>query len=211
MRISATITNTMVRSSSLPDRPTRGPCVARARARRDLHRPLARLPSCNVCLNRRCASSAMMRRTHGLRQTWRKKVDGRAFADFRQRRIGQNDAGHRANIEPLRQRQHPGRDQFAGLRADDCRAEDLALAVGDDLDVAVGLALGLRAVVVVIGPAQDADLDLALARFRFGQARLRKLRIGIGNPGHDVVVRRAPAAGTARSGSPGRRDNWRRG
>ena len=53
------------------------------------------------------------------RQTRREKVDGRAFADFRQRRIGQHDAGEGADIQALRDRQGPGRDQFAGLRADD--------------------------------------------------------------------------------------------
>ena len=62
------------------------------------------------------------------RQTWRETVDGCAFSDFRQRRIRQHDAGQCADIEPLRDRQRPHRDQFAGLRADDGGAQDRTFA-----------------------------------------------------------------------------------
>ena len=43
------------------------------------------------------------------------------------------------------------------LGADDRHAEDLAGAVGDDLDVAVGRLLDLGAVVLAIGPAQARE------------------------------------------------------
>ena len=94
----------------------------------------------------------------------------------------------RANIQPLRDRQRPGGDQFAGLRADDGGAENSAFLVGDDLDVTVRLALGLGAVIIVIRPAQDADFDAALARLRLGQSGLRQFGIGIGHPRNGVVV-----------------------
>ena len=93
-----------------------------------------------------------------------------------------------ADIEPLRDRQSPHRDQFSGLRADDGRAQDLTLRAGDDLYMTMRFALGLGAVIVMIGPAQDAELELARARLRLGQAGLSQFRIGIGHPRNAIVV-----------------------
>src|SRR5476649_1758411 len=97
------------------------------------------------------------------RQTGRKIVDGRAFADLRQRRIRHDNAGKGANIEPLRDRQRPRRNQFASLCTDNRRADYLSIHLGYDFNMTMRFALGLRAIIVVIRPAQNTDLDAALA------------------------------------------------
>src|SRR6185437_1007679 len=107
------------------------------------------------------------------RQTRGKMVDGRALSDLRQRRIGQHNAGEAADIESLRDRQNPHRNQLSSLRADDCCAQNLTFPVGDDLYMTMRLALSLGTVVVVIRPAQDSNFELARARLRLGQSDLR--------------------------------------
>ena len=119
----------------------------------------------------------------GPRQTRREIVDGCAFSDFRQRRIGQHDAGEGADVQLLRDRQGPYRDQFSGLHADDTGAQDSTFCRGDDFNVTVRFALGLRAVVVVIGPAQNSRRELARTRLRLGQSGLRQFRFGDRSPG----------------------------
>ena len=67
---------------------------------------------------------------------------------------------------PLRQREHVLGDQLAGVRADDRRAEELALRIGDELGEALGLAFGARAVDLVEREAVDAVRDAAAASLR---------------------------------------------
>src|SRR5664280_3381192 len=117
MRISATITNRMVRNNSLPERPMRGPNAGRG-AVGATGSLVGSVPGFN------CASTEVSQPSYDAphpraRQTRREIVEGRAFADFRQRRIGQYDTGKAADIEPLGDRQSPHRNQFPGLRADD--------------------------------------------------------------------------------------------
>ena len=78
--------------------------------------------------------------------------------------------------------------------ADDGGAEDPALAVGDDLDVAAGLALGLGAVVLVERPAQHPDAPCGAARLVLGEADMGELGVGEGHARDQVVVglRRQP-------------------
>ncbi len=52
-------------------------------------------------------------------------------------RVGDDKAGNGPDIQLLADSQRPGGDAFAGTGADHRHAEDLAGAVGDDLDVAV--------------------------------------------------------------------------
>src|SRR3972149_5719660 len=186
MRTSATITNRMVRNNSLPDRP-----MCKRRASRGTSSTSGSLVGSVPGSNRASTedSQPSYDAPHpGARQTRREKVDGRALVDFRQRRIGQHDAGESPDIEALRDGKRPGRDQFAGLGADNRRTDYFAILLRYDLDVAVGLALGLGAIVVMIGPAQNTDLDAALARLGLGQPALRQFRLGIGHPRNDVVV-----------------------
>src|ERR1017187_10672406 len=186
MRISASITNRMVRNNSLPDRPMRG--FRAGRGADDATGSLVgSVPGSNMASAEDSEPSYDAPHPRA-RQTWREIVDGRAFADFRQRRIGQHDAGEVADIQASRDRQSPHRDQFSGLRTDDAGAYDLTLPVGDDFNVAVRLALGLSAVVVVIGPAQNTNLELARARLGLGQSGLRELRLGVGHPWDNVIV-----------------------
>src|SRR6478752_958441 len=155
MKISATVTNAMVRNNNLPDRPTR------ERARGADKWSVTSLTGSNdpSTEDSQPRNDAPQQRA---RQTGRKEVNGRALADFRQRRIRQNNTGERTNIHFLRDRQNPGRDQFASLRADNGDAENFPFLVQDDFDVAVRLA--------------------------FGQARLRQFRVGKGDPWDGVVA-----------------------
>src|ERR1700675_2883523 len=130
MRTSATITNRIVRNNSLPESPMRG-----ARAWRGAVSATGSLngsvPGSKIASTEDSQPSYDAPHPRA-RQTWREKVYGRAFADFRQRRIGQHDAGKAADIQALRDRQSPHRDQFSGLRADDGGAYNLTFARGDD-------------------------------------------------------------------------------
>src|ERR1039458_8028075 len=164
MRISASITNKMVRNNSLPDRPMRG--LRAGHGADDATGSLVgSVPGSNMASAEDSQPSDDAPHPRA-RQTRREIVDGRAFADFRQRRIGQNDAGKASDVQPLRDRQSPHGDQFSGLSADDGGPYDLTFAVGDDLNMTVRLALGLGAIVVMIGPAQNSNLDAALAGLR---------------------------------------------
>src|SRR5450755_3051284 len=120
MRTSATITNRTVRNNSLPERPMRGPSATPEFWRGAVGATGSLVGS---VLGSKTASTEDSQPSYDAphpraRQTRREIVDGRAFADFRQRRIGQHDAGEAADIEPLRDPQSPHRDQFSGLCAD---------------------------------------------------------------------------------------------
>src|ERR1043165_5809305 len=84
--------------------------------------------------------------------------DRRAFPDFGQSRIRHHNSGHGADIQALRERQGPRRDELARMRAHDSSAENESILFGDDFDVAVRLALGLRAVVLGRRQAEQAHL-----------------------------------------------------
>src|SRR3990172_3963284 len=182
MRISATITNRIVRSNSLPDRPMRKPCAW-------LGTSSAAGTFVGPGSGSNPASTEDSQPSYdaphpGARQTRHEEVNRRTLADFRQRRIGQHDSGKSADVEPLRYGQGPGRDQFAGLGADDRRAYYFAILLRYDFDVAVGLALRLPGFVIMKGPARKAFLDAALARLALGQPALRQFRLGVGPPGN---------------------------
>src|ERR1035441_4258642 len=103
MRISATITNRMVRNNSLPDRPmrkARGLPIPWCGAMCATGSLVGSVPGSNIASaeNSQPSDDAPHPRA---RQTWRKVVDGGALADFRQRRIGQHDAGECADVQPL--------------------------------------------------------------------------------------------------------------
>src|ERR1039458_3986863 len=117
MRTSATITNRMVSNNSLPERPMRGTSAGRG-ADDALGSLVGSVPG-SKCASAKDSQPSYDAPHPRARQTRREKVDGGAFADFRQRRIGQHDAREAADIEPLRDRQSPHRNQFSGLRADD--------------------------------------------------------------------------------------------
>ena len=99
-------------------------------------------------------------------------------------RVGDDEAGKGPDIQLLADGQCPGGDAFAGTGADDRHAEDLAGAVGDDLDVAVGRMLHLGAVVLAIGPAQDADDTALHPGLLLEKADLGQFGIGISYRGH---------------------------
>src|SRR6516165_9349432 len=97
---------------------------------------------------------------------------GRAFARLAARRVGHDQIGERADLEPLRDCQCPREDQIAGPGAEDRGAEDAAIAAGDDFDHALGLALGLSPVVLGKWPTQHARSLPDGARRSFGQPDL---------------------------------------
>src|ERR1043165_2143117 len=168
MSTSATITNRMVRNSSLPDRPMRGAC-----ARVGAGCPLAGSVTGSKKSSTENPEPADDAPPPRAGQTGREEVDRGAFPDLRQRRIRQDHPGQRPDIQSLRDRQRPCRDQLSRLRAHDGRAKDDTFRRSDDLYMTMHLALGLGAVIVVIGPAQHTKLELACARLRFADADMR--------------------------------------
>src|SRR5208282_4675477 len=115
-------------------------------------------------------------------------ASGRSLARLTSRRVGHDQIGHRADLEPLRDRQRPRQDQIAGPGAEDRGAKDAAIATGDDLDQALSLALGLSPVVLGKTPTQHARGPLDGARRGFGQSDLGEFGIGIGDPGQCPVI-----------------------
>src|SRR5690349_13560806 len=89
-------------------------------------------------------------------QTWNEEIDGCTFSEFRQRRVWQNNVQKSANIETLRNRKNPHRNQFARLSAYNCDTYNFTFPRRDDFYVAMGFAIGLRAVIVVISRPRDA-------------------------------------------------------
>ena len=158
------------------------------------------------------ARKRTIRRVRGRKQHRRVKAAGGALAGLAAGRIGHDQVGDGADLEPLRDRQGPGQDQVAGAGAEDRRPEDAAVAPGDDLDQPGGVALGVGAVVLGERPAQHADrVAVGLARRGFGQADLGQLGIGVGDPGQGAVIDLRRQRGTARCGSRSRHDRARRG
>src|SRR5450755_2083164 len=121
MRTSATITNRTVSNNSLPERPMRAPSATPEfwRGAVGATGSLVGSVSGSNSASAEDAQPSYDAPHPRARQTRRKKVDGRAFADFRQRRIRQYDAGEPSDIQALSDRQGPHRDQFSSLRADD--------------------------------------------------------------------------------------------
>src|SRR6516162_637092 len=112
----------------------------------------------------------------------------RSLACLTTRRVGHDQIGQRADLELLRDRQCPRKDQITGPGAEDRGAEDMAIAASDDLDHALGLALGLSAVVLGKAPPQHARSQFDGARPGLGQPDLGELGIGIGNPRQCPIV-----------------------
>src|SRR5947209_17254590 len=145
MSTSAIITNEIVRSRSLPERPKRG--LRSVSYSLDGAVMLARYNSAES------AQEGYQTPQPRIIQSRRKIADCRPLPDFGQSRIRHHNSGHGADVEPARERKRPGRDEFAGMRSDYARAENAAVLRGDNLDVPVRLAFGLCAVVFVVGPA----------------------------------------------------------
>src|SRR6516164_1898574 len=115
-------------------------------------------------------------------------ASGRSFARLAARRVGHDQIGQGADLELLRDRQRPRKDQITGPGAEDRGAEYAAIVAGDDLDHALGLALGLCPVVLDKAPTQHPRSLLDVARGGFGQPDLGEFRIGIGDPGQSPIV-----------------------
>ncbi len=99
------------------------------------------------------------------------------------------------------ERQRPHADHLAGIGADDRGAEDLALQVHHQLDVARGLALGLGA--VVLGEAASAGCvspRLSAIASASVSPTWASLGIGEGDPRDDVRGSHLPTGGTAAPG-----------
>src|SRR5438128_524828 len=64
-----------------------------------------------------------------------------SFAGLPARRVGHDQIGERADLEPLRNRQCPGHDQVAGPGAEDRGTENAAVVASHDLDETRGVAL----------------------------------------------------------------------
>src|SRR5579862_127221 len=110
------------------------------------------------------------------------EIAGGALAGLAAGRVGDDQIGHRGDLQLARNRQGPRQDQVAGPRAEDRRAENAAVRAGDDLYFARRVALGLGAVVVGERVAQHPDRP-RFARRRLRQPDLRQFGIGIGDPG----------------------------
>src|SRR6516162_410037 len=113
---------------------------------------------------------------------------GRSLAGFAARGVRHDQIGQCADLELLRDRQRPRKDQITGPGAEDRGAEYAAIAAGDDLDHALGLTLGLRPVVLDKPPTKHAPSLPDGARGGFGQSDLGELGIGIGDPGQCPIV-----------------------
>src|SRR5579863_4922739 len=87
----------------------------------------------------------------------REEGAGRPLAGFAAGRIGHDEIGERACLQPARDRQGPGKDQIAGIRPENRGAENAAAAPQHELHHASGRALALRAVVLGERPALDDD------------------------------------------------------
>src|SRR6516164_1951414 len=115
-------------------------------------------------------------------------ASGRSFARLAASRVGHDQIGQGADLELLRDRQRPRKDQITSPGAEDRGAEYAAIAAGDDLDHALGLTLGLRPVVLDKPPTQHARSLPDGARGGFSQSDLGELGIGIGDPGQCPIV-----------------------
>src|SRR5512144_598262 len=149
MSTSATITNSMVRNNSLPERPIRSVRAAGGAACPLIGSVTGSKKSSTE--ESQPANDAPHPRTG---QTRGEKDDRGPFPDLGQRRIRQDDPRHGPDIQLLGNRERPGRDQLARLRADDCGTEDATFGRSDDLYMTVYVAFGMGAVIVVIGTAQ---------------------------------------------------------
>src|SRR3984957_20142813 len=160
MSTSAIITNRIVRTRSFPESPKRG---TRTNPGRVAVSSLIR-----VSLGASLAFSQVLQSaktaqppydaTHLItRQTPHEICHGGAFSHLPIGRIGPDQTSKGTTNELLGDRQGPGGDQFPGRGPDNGGAEDVALAVGNNLDVAIGRLRGQGPVVLAIGRAQHAD------------------------------------------------------
>src|SRR5262245_2547274 len=123
-----------------------------------------------------------------VRQTRYEICNRGPFSNLGQGRVRHYNTGKGPDVETLADRQGPGGDEFPGSRADDGGTENPPLCIGHHFDMPVRLALGLGAVILVIWPAQYPNTVAAVPRRDFGQADLGELRVGEGDPRHEVVV-----------------------
>ena len=113
----------------------------------------------------------------------REVAPGRRLADFSECRIRRDEARNGADLELGRHGKTPYLDQFAGVRADYGRAENMTVRICDDLDKSNMIALCDCSIVVVESGSKDADATaMLIARLQLGKAYLGKLRIGVSNP-----------------------------
>src|SRR5215813_9063428 len=117
MSTSASITNTTVRTRSLPERPKcsrrRGCAFSAAGSWLVV---MARAPACASYEAAQEPNDAPQRRA---RQIGAEVADRRTFSGFAQSRIRHNQFGKRANLQPLLDGESPWRDELAGVRPDD--------------------------------------------------------------------------------------------
>src|SRR5271165_4210165 len=112
----------------------------------------------------------------------------RPLACLTARRVGHDQIGQCADLELLRDRQCPRKDQITGPGAEDRGPEYATIAAGDDFDHALGLTLGLCPIVLDKAPTQHAWSTLDGARGGFGQPDLGEFGIGIGDPRQCPIV-----------------------
>src|SRR5436190_22339839 len=140
----------MVRTRSLPDRPSRSPtrsCPGFS--------PSAGAFSCVIAVFAVSAkpTQQVQNAPHPVgRQTWREKGDGSPFSDLRIGRIRHHNFGKSADVEPVVDGERPGGDLLGCRGTDDGGAENEALGAGHYLDMPADLTLSLGALVVMIGP-----------------------------------------------------------
>src|SRR3984957_17977255 len=145
MSTSAIITNRIVRTRSFPERPKRSVRTGSGRAADSSLISRASLLSVSqAAMPLRTRSSAKTTQPaydaahEGARQTPGEIGHRRAFSHLGIGRIWNNNPGKGVDIQFLVDGECPGGNVFGGSGANDRRPENVAPAIGDDLDVAIG-------------------------------------------------------------------------
>src|SRR4029078_11822816 len=181
--ISATITNTMVSKSSLPESPMRGFLLPGSAS--------IMLSGFSVEFNfasREDYHSTDDATRPNAGQTRAQIINRRVFSNLRERRIGQNKISYLAKIETSSNRENPHRDQLAPLGADNRDTHYFPFCRSDGFYMPARSAFCLRAVIVVIRPTRYPNLDALLAATRVVKPDLRKLWIGKSDPSDAIIV-----------------------
>src|SRR5690348_12043710 len=175
--ISATITNTMVSKSSLPESPMRGFRLPGS----------ASITLCGFSVESNLASAEDSHPTDDATrpdagQTRAEIINRRVFSNLRECRIRQDKISYVTKIEISSNRENPHGNQFARLRADNRDTHYFTFCRSDDFYMTAWSAFCQCAVIVVIRPTRYPNLDALLARPRLGKPDLRKLWIGKSDP-----------------------------
>ena len=148
-----------------------------------------------------CASAETRQQAHqaaGARgeQGGRVKAAGGALAGLAERRVGRDQIGHRADLEPLRDRQRPGLDQLAGRRRRGSRRRGCARCGSVTIltSPAVSRSVWARSFSAKDQRSTRDPVAVRVARRRLAQPDLGQLGIGVGDPGQRPVIdpRRQP-------------------